>query len=198
MKQKTKDTLCKAITEVGYWQWWDEVEGDYMVEFGGVLLYDRFKTGKQSRTSTVALCFYDNAFLIFLDNKKSSSEYYVALHEDSMAPIRMDPDTMVFDDPQYASNLLTQFKHRHSKFNNKDAAVFAITHAKVLIAATCQEYGFIIGGNICEIQGRHGVFSDSDILNLSAEWWNYRESYWEKRETKDAYEYDYACELIKS
>ena len=31
MTKETKDILNKAITDVGYWQWWDEQEGDYML-----------------------------------------------------------------------------------------------------------------------------------------------------------------------
>ena len=40
MNKESKEILVKAISDVGFWQWWDQVEGDYMVEFCGVLMYD--------------------------------------------------------------------------------------------------------------------------------------------------------------
>jgi len=69
---EAKDVLSTAVSDVGYWQWWDEAEGDFMVEFGGVLLYDETKKGKQLRSSTIAISFWGNSFLVFLDNNEDS------------------------------------------------------------------------------------------------------------------------------
>ena len=66
--KETKEILSTAVSDVGYWQWWDEAEGDFMVEFGGVLLYDETKRGKQPRSGTIAISFWGNSFLVFLDN----------------------------------------------------------------------------------------------------------------------------------
>ena len=46
--KEVKEILAQAVSDVGFWQWWDEVDGDYMVEFGGVLLYDETKKDKEA------------------------------------------------------------------------------------------------------------------------------------------------------
>ena len=117
MTKETKDILNKAITDVGYWQWWDEQEGDYMVEFGGVLLYDDTRRGKTPRSSTIALGFYNNAFLIFLDND-AQPKWYELLLNDAVDPFTMDPGSLVFDDKEHACDLLQQYKKHHGAFDN--------------------------------------------------------------------------------
>lgn len=190
-----KELLAQAVSDVGFWQWWDEVEGDYMVEFGGVLLYDETKKDKESRTSSVAICFYDNAFLVFLDNANTDLDWYVKLHDDEMDPQTLDPDGFVFDDVDYAIELLDTFKKRHGNFSSKEEAVNTIKNAKNLLAGTCGDYGFIIGGDYLKVNGRNGYYSEDDIKKCSTLWWDYWREYWKLKGTDEAYEDDYACEV---
>jgi hypothetical protein len=194
MNDESKEILSKAISDVGYWQWWDEVEGDVMVEFGGVLLYDESKKGKKPRSSTLALCYYNNAFLIYLDND-TIPKWYDLLHEDAIDPPTLDPDGFIFDDKAYAIELLGRFKKRHGPFSSEAEARETIENAKNILAATCGDYGFIIGGDITTVYNRNGEYSDTDIKRLSKKWWEYWKDYWNKRGTKDAYDSDYACEV---
>ena len=194
MTKETKEILKKSITDVGYWQWWDEVEGDYMVEFGGTMLYNESKKGKSPRSSVTALCYFENAFLIFLDND-TQPQWYDLLHEDAIDPFTMDPDGFVFDDKDYAVDLLGSFKKRHGPFSSKDEAVESIRNAKELLAGTAGDFGFIIGGDEFKLNGLEVDITDEDVKRLSDKWWEYWKDYWNKRGTKDAYKEDYACEV---
>ncbi len=194
MNKESKEILSKAISDVGYWQWWDEVEGDCMVEFGGVLMYDDSKTGKKARTSVIALVFFDNAFLVYLDND-IIPDWYALLHEDAIDPFTLDPDGVIFDDSEYAIGLLDKFAKRHGPFHSADEAKNTIKNAKALLAGTCGDVGFIIGGDACRVFGSKDDYTDEDIKNASEKWWEYWKDYWNKRKTKDAYEDDYACEV---
>ena len=194
MTNETKDRLNKAITAVGYWQWWDEQEGDYMVEFGGVLLYDDTRRGKTSRSSMVALGFYNNAFLIFLDND-TQPKWYELLHNDAVDPFTMDPGSLVFDDKEHARDLLQQYKKHHGAFDSMDEAINSIKNAKEILTGTCGDFGFIIGGDHLKLYVRKEEYTDEDIKLLYEKWWEYWKDYWQKRGTKDAYKEDYACEV---
>lgn len=195
MTEETKDILSTAISDVGYWQWWDEVDNDYMVEFGGVLLYDESKKGKMLRSSSVAIGFWENAFLIFLDNNDDSTTWFDDLHNDAIDPFTLDPDGFIFDDKDYAIDILSKYKRRHGPFSNRDEAIDVISKAKNILAATCGDFGFIAGGDLVKAIGSKGDYTDEDISRLSKKWWEYWEDYWKKRETEDAYEKDYACEV---
>ena len=195
MKQSVNDILSTAISDVGYWQWWDEVDGDYMVEFGGVELFDETMTGKSIRSSCLALCFYDSAFIIFLDNSEDAAEWFVDLHEDAIDPFTLDPDGFSINDKEYAISLLTTYKRRSGPFDSREESTEAIIHADEIVAATCGDHGFIIGGNKRVVTGRNGNLSDDDVKRLSTKWWEYWKDYWKKRGTKDAYDQDYACEV---
>ncbi len=194
MTKETKDILNKAITDVGYWQWWDEQEGDYMVEFGGVLLYDDTRRGKTPRSSAIALGFYENAFLIFLDND-TQPKWYELLHNDAIDPFTMDQESLVFDDKEHALNLLKQYKKHHGAFDSMDEAIASIKNAKEILTGTSGDFGFIIGGDHLQLHGRKEEYTDEDIKILSEKWWEYWKDYWKKRGTKDAYKEDYACEV---
>ena len=195
MTDETKSILSTAISDVGYWQWWDQVENDFMVEFGGVLLYDDAKQDKQLRSSTVAIGFFENAFLIFLDNNDESTTWFNDLHNDSIDPFTLDPDGFIFDDKDYAIDILSKYKRRHGPFSNRDEAIDVISKAKNILAATCGDFGFIASGDLIKAIGSKGDYTDEDISRLSKKWWEYWEDYWKKRETEDAYEKDYACEV---
>ena len=165
---EAKDVLSTAVSDVGYWQWWDEAEGDFMVEFGGVLLYDETKKGKQPRSS---------------------------LHKDMIDPFTLDPDGFIFDDKEYALDIMMRFNKRHGPFSSKDEAKETIMNSKSILVATCGDYGFIIGGDVCKVYGASGDISEEDIKRLSKKWWDYWKDYYDKRDTEEAYEKDYACEV---
>ena len=58
MTKEVKEILCKAISDCGYWMWWDLSEGCAQAEFGGVLLYDEAKEEKEPRSGHIAIRFW--------------------------------------------------------------------------------------------------------------------------------------------
>jgi len=196
MTKETKDILNKAISDVGFWRWWDQDEpsGDYMVEFGGVLLYDDSKRGKSARTSAIALCSWENSFLIFLDND-AEPNWYLTLKDDLMEPPVMDPGELIFDNKEKALELLSGFKRRHGDFSSREEDIETIKNAKEIVTGTCGDYGFIMGGDSFTVYGSKGDMTEEQIKIASEKWWEYWKDYWQKRGTDKAYKEDYACEV---
>ena len=40
MNLEAKNTLQTAISDAGYWRWWNQIEDNCQIEFGGVLLLE--------------------------------------------------------------------------------------------------------------------------------------------------------------
>lgn len=100
---------------------------------------------------------------------------------------------MVFDNAEYAINLIKQFKNKKSTINEVDENI--IKNAKCFVAATSGNVGFIVGGDELKLFGYRGLFKENDIKQLSEKWWEYWNDYWKKRGTESAYDKDYACEV---
>ena len=195
MKKKTFEILSDAISEVGSWQWWDLTKDLFQLEFCDVLLYDETKAEKDSHTSTIALRFYGNSFAVFLDNLKDNCEkkWYDRFHDDEIDIFPLIYDEFSFDDVDYAKKLLHGFKNITSlkHFNGENAFV----STKHILAAKCNDVGFVVGGDRLVVVGNKGEYTEEEIVLAAKRWWDYWRKYWIARETKDAYKKDYACEV---
>lgn len=191
----TKEILRKMISDTGYWQWWSIIEDDVMVEFGGIQYYDETSKVKESRSGCLGICFFDNAFIIFLYNNKTINDWVEKLYEDQIEAFSLDPEGFIFDDSEYAIGLMDEYDRRSGNIDSKDEADYKIKNAKHLLAGTCGDYGFIVGGDICKVTSKKGFLNDDDIKMSYDKWWEYWKDYWNKRGTEDAYEEDYACEV---
>ena len=196
MTKEINKILCKAISDCGYWMWWDLSEGCAQAEFGGVLLYDEAKEGKEPRSGHIAIRFVDNAFIVFLDNGPAEDlpeDWYDRLYNDELEPFTMDPDELVFDDAEYAVKILKEYKN----VNGKDSTVGedVIRSSKHILAGRCGYVGFILGGDTIQVIGNKGEYEPAEIKSVCEKWWEYWKEYWKVRGTKDAYEQDYACEV---
>lgn len=195
MKKEVLDVLTTAISDVGYWRWWTTEEDAISLEFGGVLLYDETKVDKEAKSSTIALMFYDNSFLLCLDNyeDEEDSKWYNDLHEDLIEPFTLDPEGLRFQDSAFAKQLLSGYKHVNELVNHSVAD--AIDSAKCLVACRIDDVAFIAGGDKMYVVGNAGDLEEEDILKASEKWWEYWRDYWKKMDTPEAYEKDYACEV---
>ena len=196
MTKEIQEILCKAISDVGLWVWWDSADDCAMIEFDGVLLYDEAKKGKESRSGHIAIRFKNNGFITFLDNGPDddlTSDWYELLHNDEQEPFTMDPDELFFDDPDYAVKILHDYKNN----NSKETAVTEdkIRNAKHILAGRCGYVGFILGGDEIQVIGNKGQYKPEEIKAACEKWWEYWKEYWRVRGTKDAYDQDYACEV---
>lgn len=96
MNKETKEILQRAISDVGYWKWWNQEEEKIQIKFGAVLLFDDTKKDREARTSDIALVYCGNAFIIFLDNDEQDG-WFDELHKDVIAPYTLDSEGLVFD-----------------------------------------------------------------------------------------------------
>lgn len=194
-KKETKEILREMISDTGYWQWWDKVEEDIMLEFGGIQYYDETSKGKKRKSGFLGLCFFENTFIIFLCNNNTIDGWIDKLHEDEIEAFSLDPERLIFDDSEYAMGLMSEYERRSGNVDSKDDAVYKIKNAKHLLAGTCGDYGFIAGGDIFKVISKKGFLGDDDVKISYEKWWEYWKDYWNKRGTEDAYEEDYACEV---
>ncbi len=196
MIKEIKEILCKAISDCGYWMWWDLFEGCAQAEFGGVLLYDEAKEEKEPRSGHIAIRFVDNAFIAFLDNGPAEDlpeDWYDRLYNDELEPFTMDPDELVFDDAEYAVKILKEYKNVNGKDNHVGEDI--VRSAKHILAGRCGYVGFILGGDAIQVIGNKGEYEPDEIKGACEKWWEYWREYWKVRGTKEAYEQDYACEV---
>lgn len=193
MKKETMDILSTAISDVGYWRWWDTTSDIAQIEFGGVELFDVSKPGNAAKSSVIALRFSGNGFIVFFDCEKNVDVWYDELHDDKIEPFTLDYDSFSFNDSNYVFEVLKKYKIR--KIINGNTIQDLISNAKYLLTATCGSIGFVAGGDELSIVGSNGKYEESDITLLHEKWWAYWRDYWAKRETLDAYEKDYACEV---
>ena len=68
MNKETKEILQRAISDVGYWKWWNQEEEKIQIKFGAcsfIWWHKKRQRGKNQRYSTCLLwqCIY-----YFLDN----------------------------------------------------------------------------------------------------------------------------------
>lgn len=193
MEKSVKDVLATAISDIGYWRWWDTARDIVQLEFGGVELFDISKTENAARSSVIALRFTGNSFIAFFDCEEENSFWYDKLHEDEIGPFTLDYDGFSFDDSNYALEVLKNNKIR--KIVNGNVIQDLILSAKHLLTATCESIGFVVGGDKMDVIGSNAKYEESDITELYDKWWEYWRDYWSKRDTPEAYEKDYACEV---
>jgi hypothetical protein len=196
MTKEIQQTLCKAISDCGYWMWWDYADGRAQLEFGGVLLYDEAKQGKEARSGHIAVRFVGNGFIIFLDDGSDvdlQSDWIEKFHNDELEPFTMDPDELVFDDVAYAEKIFKEYKNK--TYKNDGASEASIRNAKHILAGKSGGVGFILGGDEIQVQGSKGKYTPEEIKDACEKWWDYWKEYWKLRGTDEAYNKDYACEV---
>lgn len=196
MTKEIQQILCRAISDCGYWMWWDCAEDCAQVEFGGVLLYDESKKDKEARSGHIAVRFVDKGFIVFLDdgpNEELSNDWIEQFHNDELEPFTLEPDDLVFDNIAYAEKIIKEYKNKN--FKGDGAIEDTIRNAKHILAGKCGGVGFILGGDEIQVYGNKGKYEPEEIKDACNKWWEYWKDYWKKRETSEAYDKDYACEV---
>lgn len=196
MEAKTLEILADAISDIGSWQWWDEADDIFQLEFSDVLLLDETKLEGATRASVVALRFSGNAFAVFLDNleEKSEKEWYRRFYDDEIREFEITVDDVLrFDDVDLAESVLDRFKNKTPMKRFDDRRVLGSTEH--ILAGTCGDVGFVVGGDDLAVIGGKGKFSESEIEDAAERWWDYWRSYWQLRGTPDALAKDWICEV---
>ena len=193
MNKNTLNILADAISEVGAWYWWYINDDVVQMEFCDVMLYDESKPKKETHTTDLlAIRFYNNAFAVFLDNQ-GNDNWHEHLRDDDSVLYPVDTYELVFDDIKEAELLLKDYRNRISVKGFNGTATLSTT--KHILCARCDDVGFIAGGDVIEIAGKKGKYTEEEIETAARKWWDYWKDYWKLRRTKDAYPKDYACEI---
>lgn len=192
--QDTLNLLADAISDMGSWRWWNINNQNVQLEFSDVQLYDETKAEKEPHSSVIALRFYEGSFAMFLDNFEINNrkKWYDRLADDEIEPFELDGYELVFNDAKFVNELFETYKNKNII---KDISDDMIVSCKYILAGKCKEVGFVVGGNKMEVVSHHGVYSEEEVNRLIKKWWEYWEDYWRKRNTKDAYQKDFVCEL---
>ena len=195
MNINTLNILADSISDVGSWQWWDIAKDVFQLEFSDVLLFDETTAEKASHTSVIALRFIGNSFAVFLDNleNEQGKKWYEKFHDDEIQYLPIEPYEFIFDDIEYAKKVLHSYRNNIPIKNYTDPDVF--TSSKHILAAKCDGVGFIAGGDLIQVVGHKGKYTEEEIKDAVKRWWDYWRDYWRLRDTKDAYEKDWACEI---
>ena len=130
MQSKTLEILADAISDIGSWQWWDEADDIFQLEFSDVLLFDETKPEGASCASVIALRFSGNTFAVFLDNleEKPEKEWYRRFYDDEIREFEITVDDVLkFDDVGLARSLLDRFKNKTPMKRFDDSQVLGST-----------------------------------------------------------------------
>ena len=185
--------LADAISDVGSWWCWHVGDDMLQLEFCDVQLYDETTAEKEMHTTDVlAVRFFGHVFAVFLDNLNDEN-WYGRFRDDDSILYPVDAYAMAFDDNKEAESLLNDYRNRTSVKNFNGAETLATI--KHILCARCDKVGFIVGGDVIEIVGKKGKYTEAEIEPLSSKWWEYWKDYWRLRGTRDALPKDFACEV---
>ena len=189
----TLNILADAISDVGSWWCWYVCDDMLQLEFCDVQLYDETKAEKETHTADVlAVRFFGHVFAVFLDNLNDKN-WHERFRDDDSILYPVDTYDMAFDDTEKAESLLNDYRNQVPVKGFQGTETLAA--AKHLFCARCGDAGFIVGGDVIEIAGKKGNYTEEEIEPLSRKWWEYWKDYWRLRGTCDALPKDYACEV---
>jgi hypothetical protein len=189
MNKETLDILSTAISDVGYWRWWIVEDDICQIEFGGVQLLNGDSITKESISAVIALRYSNNSFLIFFDNLEEN-DWYNNLQKDKIEPFTVDYDCFIFNDFNIINEIETGYKNKQIIKEIKD-----IEQIKNVLLFKAGDVAVVIGGDNFEVVGDGGEINEEKILKRSELWWVYWKDYHKKRETLEAYNKDYVCEV---
>lgn len=189
----TLNILADAISDVGSWWSWHAGDDMLQLEFCDVQLYDESKAEEETHTTDVlAVRFYGHVFAVFLDDL-NDDKWYEHFRDDDSILYPVDTYDMAFDDNKEAESLLNDYRNRVPVKDFTGAET--LLTAKHIFCARCGDVGFIVGGDVIEVVGRKGKFTEEEIEPLSRKWWEYWKDYWRSRGTHNALPEDFACEV---
>jgi hypothetical protein len=189
MKKETFDIITTAISDVGYWRWWIVEDDLCQIEFGGVQLLNNDTINKESRSAVIALQFKNNSFLIFYDNL-GESDWHKKLQNDNIDPFTVDYDYFIFNDINSINEIEKEYKNKKIIKNIKN-----LEKIKNVLIFKAGNVAVTIGGDDFIVVGNDETITEEKIIERNKLWWLFWKDYHKKRETSEAYNKDYVCEV---
>ncbi|MPM24257.1 hypothetical protein SDC9_70738 [bioreactor metagenome] len=201
LKQKSETELLKilekAISDVGYWYWWDmSVPDSVYLEFGGVQLYQKNEDKTKPPYSIVGLQFSGLHSLSFITkgSSKTDEKWYDLLHRDKLELPNLNADYFSFTDEVQIKNALSLAASINIIVgDNPNEASF--WQGKYKFVFWAENYGCSVSAKDLKIYIHNGELKLEDIPSLYRDWWEYWRLYRNDRDTKKTMPKDYACEV---
>ncbi len=188
------DVLVSAITDIGYWRWWDEhLPESIQLEFGGVQIFDPPKDETKPPSSLLAIRCVSPSLVSFLTRKGSTNlpnDWPQKLRQDQLEPFHFSHEgPFVLGNGVALDSVLGEVEStiKHFTTESKDSVIkmaFFAGPAGVLIEAKSIRL-FLMTGEI----------SLQQAVDMHKAWWTYWKDYWKRRETDKAYPHDPLCEV---
>jgi hypothetical protein len=107
------EVLEEAISDVGYWSWWDAaLPKVFQVEFGGTQLWSPSHASDQPPSGQVALRFVKPSFVAFLTRliraEGIPSDWSKKLHRDEIEPFGISYGDFTASSKEIFANALNQ------------------------------------------------------------------------------------------
>ena len=189
MKKDTLDILAASISDVGYWRWWIIKDDICQIEFGGVQLLNKDSISKESKSAVIALQYSNNSFLIFYD-KVEDNDWYNKLQNDMIEPFTIDYDYFIFNDFNCINEIEGEYKNKQIIREIKN-----IEQIKNVLIFKAGDVAVVIGGDNFKVVGDGGTITEKKIIDRNRLWWLFWKEYHKKRDTSEAYDKDYVCEV---
>jgi hypothetical protein len=189
MKEETLSTISRAISDVGYWRWWITENDCCQIEFGGIQLLSNDTINENSKSAVMALQYSNNSFLIFYDNDEQKN-WYIELQNDKIEPFSIDHDFFSFNNIENIDLIRNGYKNE-----TIIKKIDSMENIKNILCFRAGNVAVIIGGNDYCFLDEEGKISEEKLLKRSKLWWIYWKDYYKKRNTKEAYEKDYVCDV---
>lgn len=190
--------LESAISDVGYWSWWQQAEGMLMLEFGGVQLLNPPLTQGGPPSSQLGIRFGGIKAAAFLDAADQPEDlpqdWPERLRSDELQPFSVNSGQFTLSDRSVYSDVLTAAANRRPLMGAAQS-LESIGDTDSFLAFWAGPVGFAVVAQDMAVGTRAGSLSPEDVLRKHAEWWEYWKQYWRLRNTAEAMPEDYACEV---
>jgi hypothetical protein len=201
------DILKSAITDVGYWSWWDTRFFDvFQIEFGGVQLRGLPQKDGEPPPGQVALRFSEPESVSFLTRRADAGSKRSArpadlpqdwpdrLHKDAIKPFGLASDDLFGFDASAVEAAVAGAERIDTVLGPPPLEVLAPAAPQAMLAFWAGSAGIAILAASMQVLTHGGEMPLEQIPAAHERWWEYWREYWRRRGSANPLPRDYACE----
>ena len=191
--------LETAISDVGYWRWWTQnTIGEFQVEFGGVLLYNKPTESNAPPSSLLSLRFRDTRCVAALRRhtglSKTPDDWFDLLAKDKMEPPTITYGEFTLTSVKELRRIIAQAQETRFVIGS-ESDLKSVKEEDGFLAFWAGDVGLlVVAGEMFPLTTR-GQLMPKEILQKSEQWWEYWDEYWKRRGSDNPMPEDYACEV---
>lgn len=198
LNSKEIDVLCGAISDIGYWNWWNaKFPEHFQIEFGGVQMYFPSDDIEEAPNPLLAIVFL-NPKSVNLISKDETSEnaakWFEDLYNSETEPPNCDYYYFTFSNKDIINEIVSQAETIDTLFGYSPIDEQFLKE-NVQFAFWAGNFGAVVSADDFKIYSAKGEIELSEIDDLHSQWWDYWERYWESKRNSNPFPYDYACEV---